>query len=174
MIAALESIARKSYQRGLGAGFSAAEDGRLAELGLRQGRFRAWVLSIGGAPVAFELGIRHGESFIVGAKGFDPEYGRHHVGKVVQLRMLEKLCEDPSVRTVDFGFGDADYKRRMATRSWDEADVFVYGRSMRALMANVGRGAVLGADRLARRLAGPERVADVKRRWRAARTPVAT
>lgn len=167
----LEAIATMTYQRGLGAGFNAASDRPLVEIALRRGSFRAWVLSIDGAPRAFELGTLHGDRFIVGAKGYDPDFGRHFVGKVVQLRMFEDLCADPCVRTVDFGFGDADYKRRLASRGWDETDLLIYGRTRRAWTANVGRTAIIGADRLARRLAGRERIADVKRRWRAARTP---
>ena len=72
---------------------------------------------------------------------------------------------------MDFGFGDADYKRRLANRHWDEVDLMVYGAGPRAVAANVGRSAILGADRLARRAAGQDRIARVKRRWRALRTP---
>ena len=172
-IADLEAIAATTYQRGLGAGFSADRDGELAELGLRRGWFRAWILYLDGAPVAFELGTLHHDTFVVGAKGYDPSTTARHVGWPVQLRMLEDLADDPEVRTVDFGFGDADYKRRLATTGWDETDVLVYGRTARALVANAGATAVLGADRLARRLAGKERIAKVKRRWRALRTPAA-
>jgi CelD/BcsL family acetyltransferase involved in cellulose biosynthesis len=169
----LEAIAATTYQRGLGAGFDADADAPLVEIGLRRRTFRAWVLSIDGVPRAFELGTAHGERFVVGAKGYDPDYGEHYVGKVVQLRMLDELCADPGIRTVDFGFGDADYKRRLATRGWDETDLLIYGRTRRALTANAGRSAIIGADRLARRFVGPERIAQVKRRWRAARTPAA-
>ncbi|MEA2278594.1 MAG: hypothetical protein QOC78_3554 [Solirubrobacteraceae bacterium] len=167
----LEAIAATTYQRGLGAGFDAARDRDVVELGLRQGWYRAWVLYLDGAPVAFELGMVHDGTFVLGAKGYDPAHSRLHPGKAVQLRVLEDLCADPAVRTYDFGFGDADYKRRLATRGWEDADVLVYGRTARARLAHAGRTAVVGADRLARRAAGRERVAWVKRRWRTLRTP---
>jgi CelD/BcsL family acetyltransferase involved in cellulose biosynthesis len=172
-IADLERIAATTYQRGLGAGFSAERDSELVQLGLERGWFRAWILYLDGAPVAFELGTRHHDTFVVGAKGYDPSTTARHVGWPVQLRMLEDLADDPAIRTVDFGFGDADYKRRLATTGWDETDVLVYGRTARALTANAGSTVVLGTDRLARRLVGKERIAKVKRRWRTLRTPAA-
>jgi CelD/BcsL family acetyltransferase involved in cellulose biosynthesis len=171
VIAALEAVAARTYQRGLGAGFDAERDRPLVTLGLRHGWFRAWVLSIDGEPRAFELGSVHDDRFIVGAKGYDPELARAEIGTALQLHVLEELAGDPAIAAVDFGFGDADYKRRLATRSWDEVDVIVYGRSRRGATAMAGRTVVLAGDRCARRAVGPERIATVKRRWRALRTP---
>lgn len=171
VVADLEHVAATTYQRGLGAGFSAEHDGPLVRIALEGGWFRAWVLYLDGVPCAFELGHGCGDTFIVAAKGFDPAYGQQNVGKVVQLKMLEDLVADPGIRVVDFGFGDADYKRRLATREWEETDVLVYGRTARALRAAAGRTAVLGADRVARRAAGKERIARIKRAWRDRRTP---
>jgi CelD/BcsL family acetyltransferase involved in cellulose biosynthesis len=167
----LEAIARTTYQRGLGAGFDRARDRALIEVALAHGWFSTWVLYIDGAPVAFELGMRNGDTFVIGAKGYNPEFSSLNVGWPVQLRMLEDLADHPAIARADFGFGDADYKRRLATGSWEELDVLVHGRTGRAIATNVAGTAVLGADRLARRVAGPERVARLKRRWRTVRTP---
>ncbi len=167
----LELVASRSYQRGLGGGFRMAEDGPLMELGLADEWFRAWVLAIEGKAVAYEMGTVRGGSYVLGAKGYDPDYGRMHVGKVLQVAVLRDLCDDPEVDVLDFGFGDADYKERMADRGWDEADILIYGRTRRALAANAGRTVVIAADALARRLAGEDRVANIKRRWRTLRTP---
>jgi CelD/BcsL family acetyltransferase involved in cellulose biosynthesis len=173
MVADLETVAATTYQRGLGAGFTAEHDGPLARIGLDGGWFRAWVLYLDGAPVAFEIGHLCGDSLIISAKGFDPAHGRRHVGKVLQLYLLQDLCDDPAVKVLDFGFGDAEYKQKLATRTWEDTDVLVFGRTARALRAVAGRTVVLGADRLARRLAGADRIASVKRRWRDRRTPAA-
>lgn len=172
-VADLERIAATTYQRGLGAGFTAEHDGPLMRIALDGGWFRAWVLYLDGAPCAFEIGHLAGDSVVIAAKGFDPTYGNHHVGKVLQLKMLEDLCDDPAVGVLDFGFGDADYKRKLATRGWDDASVLVYGRTFRGLRAAAGRTVVLGADRLARRAVGTDRIAKIKRRWRDRRTPAA-
>jgi CelD/BcsL family acetyltransferase involved in cellulose biosynthesis len=171
MVADLEHVARRTYQRGLGAGFRAVEDLPLVRLALGRGWWSAWVMYVEGSPCAFEIGHVYGDTFFSAAKGFDPDYGRHNVGTFLQMRMLRDLCEDPHVRTVDFGFGDADYKRRCATRGWDETDLVVYAPRVRPLLVGALRNAATGADRVARRMAGKERIARVKRRWRDLRTP---
>ena len=173
VIADLETVAATTYQRGLGAGFTASHDGPLTRIGLEGGWFRAWILYLDGVPCAFEIGHMSGDNLIISAKGFDPEYGRLHVGKVLQLALLEDLCDDPSVAVLDFGFGDAEYKQKLATRTWEDTDVLVFGRTFRALRAAAGRTLVLSADRLARRAAGADRIAKIKRRWRDRRTPAA-
>lgn len=174
VVADLETVAATTYQRGLGAGFTAEHDGPLTRIALEGGWFRAWVLYLDGRPCAFEIGHVAGSVLVVAAKGFDPQHGHLHVGKVLQLRMLEDLCDDPAVTVLDFGLGDAEYKRKLATRTWEDAEVLVFGRTRAALTALAGRTAVLAADRVARRAAGADRIAKVKRRWRDRRTPAAT
>lgn len=167
----VEAIAATTYQRGLGAGFEAEADAPLLRVGLDGGWLRAWVLYLEGAPCAFEIGYVGGGSVVIATKGFDPAFTRQHVGKVLQLHILEQLCSEPLVGTLDFGFGDADYKQRLSNRGWADADVVIYARSLRGLRVNAGRTAILGADRLARRVAGKDRIARIKRRWRDRRTP---
>jgi len=171
----VEAIAATTYQRGLSAGFHAEDDAPFVRNALDEGFFRAWVLYLDGTPCAFETGYAHNGSVVIAAKGFDPAYGRHHAGKVLQLRILEDLCADPTIRTLDFGFGDAEYKERLSNRGWSDTDVAIYARTWRGLRANAGRTAVLGADQLARRVAGKvageDGLAQLKRRWRDRRTP---
>lgn len=171
----VEAVAAASYQRGLGAGFDGSRDAAFVRMALTDGWFRAWVLYLDGQPCAFETGYVSGTSVVIAAKGFDPEHGRRHVGKVLQLHILEAVSADPVLRTVDFGFGDAEYKQRLANRSWTDVDLVVYGRTPRGVFALIGRTAILAADRLGRRaadaFAGEGRLAGLKRRWRSARTP---
>jgi hypothetical protein len=171
----VEAVAAASYQRGLGAGFDAERDAPFVRMALVDGWFRAWVLYLDGKPCAFETGYVSGTSVVIAAKGFDPEHGRRHVGKVLQLHILESISADPVLQTVDFGFGDADYKQRLANRDWIDVDLVFYGRTPRGLFALAGRTAILAADRVARRaadqFAGEGRLAQLKRRWRSARTP---
>jgi CelD/BcsL family acetyltransferase involved in cellulose biosynthesis len=171
IVSDVEQVASKTYQRGLQAGFSAADHRWLVRCALERGWFNAWIMYIDGVPCAFEIGHLYGGTFFSSAKGFDPAYGRHRIGTFLQMRMLQDLCEDPAVEAIDFGFGDADYKRRCATRSWDETDLVVYAPAIRPMLVGALRNVVAGTDDLARRLAGRDRIARVKRRWRDLRTP---
>jgi CelD/BcsL family acetyltransferase involved in cellulose biosynthesis len=171
VLADLEAVARRTYQRGLDAGFNAEADRELVRVGLEGGWFNAWVLYVDGEPRAFEHGDIHGGTYFLGGKGYDPEWASRRVGNFVGLRVLEDLCTDPDVHELDFGFGDAEYKRELGDHSWDEADLTLYGPTVRATAVGALHSAVVGADRVARRAMGEEGVARIKRRWRAIRTP---
>ena len=62
------------------------------------------------------------------------------------MKMIERLCEDPAVNRLDFGFGDADYKRVFADESWTEQDVEVFGRRPRPLGINLVQTSIRGAS----------------------------
>ena len=42
------------------------------------------------------------------------------------MRMIEDLSRHPTVFAIDYGFGDAQYKRSFADESRDEADVRIF------------------------------------------------
>jgi hypothetical protein len=169
----LERVAASSYQRGLGVGFDAARHRELVRLDMERGWFEAWILYVDSVPRAFEMGTAYRGTYFLGAKGYDPEWATQRVGNYVALRAWRDLCEDSAVRRVDFGYGDADYKREAATAHRREADLMIHARSPRGIATNALQSSVAGADRLVRRLAGKDRVALVKRRWRDMRTPAA-
>jgi len=168
IFADLESIAAKTYQRGLAAGFADTLERReLARVALERGWFRAWVLAIGERPVAFWQGNVLGRTYYSSSTGYDPEFTRQGVGTVLLLRVFEDLCGDPDVDVVDFGWGDADYKARWGNEEWYEHDLVVFAPSARGVRVNAIRTGILGADRAARRLGRATGLtAKVKRRWR--------
>jgi CelD/BcsL family acetyltransferase involved in cellulose biosynthesis len=164
----LEHIASKTYQRGLGAGFSDTPERReLVRIALENDWFRSWVMSIDGRPVAFWQGNILERIYYSSTTGYDPAYTKQGVGTVLLLRLFEDLCADPEVRIIDFGWGDADYKRRWANDSWLEHDVILFAPTARAVRANLIRTGILASDRGGRRLAGTMGLTGaVKRSWR--------
>jgi CelD/BcsL family acetyltransferase involved in cellulose biosynthesis len=163
----LETVAATTYQRGLGVAFADNEEHRsLALLGLDRGWFRAYVLSLAGRPIAFWTGYAYNGVFSIGTPGYDPAFAEHRVGQYVQMRMLEDLCDDPEVDSVDYGFGDAEYKRRFSDESWEEADLVLFAPRLRPVLLNALRSGGTGAALLAKRVLGQERAAEVKKRWR--------
>jgi CelD/BcsL family acetyltransferase involved in cellulose biosynthesis len=161
-------VAEKTYQGGLGVAFTGDEVQRdLTRLAMERGWFRAWVLSIDGVPVAFWHGEAYRGVFRIGVPGYDPAVGHLRVGNFVLMRLVEDLCADGDVQIVDFGFGDAEYKRRFGTLSWQEEDVLVYAVSAKGVRVNVGRSSVLFAAGVARRgLERTDALSRLKRWWR--------
>jgi CelD/BcsL family acetyltransferase involved in cellulose biosynthesis len=169
-MAAMEEVAAKTYQRALDVGFrDESRERALLELAARKGFLRAWVLSIDEQPVAFWYGLAYGGTFYIGSPGYDPAFGDLRVGQYLQIRMMEDLCADPGVKRLDYGFGDAQYKRSFGDRTWTEADLLIFRPSFRALRANAVRTGVAGASRAANRALGGDRVAALRRRARRSR-----
>ncbi|HEY7198384.1 MAG TPA: GNAT family N-acetyltransferase [Gaiellaceae bacterium] len=160
-------VAEKTYQQGLGVAFGDTErQHRLVELALDRGWYRSYVLYLDGKPIAFWPGIAYERVFFVGTPGYDPELARYSLGAYLQLEIVADLCLDPDVDIVDFGFGDAEYKRRLGTESWTEQEILVFAPTLRARRIQLVRGGILGAASLAKRLLGEGRVAALKKRWR--------
>jgi CelD/BcsL family acetyltransferase involved in cellulose biosynthesis len=161
-------VAAKTYQHGLGASFEDNElQQALTALAARRGWLRAYVLYLDEDPVAFWLANAFDGVVYTGYTGYDPAHRDARLGTFVLARLIEDACADPGISHVDFGYGDADYKRQMADTSWLEEDVLVFGPSLKALRSNLGRTAVLGAGEVGRRLlAKGDAVARTKRWWR--------
>ena len=161
-------VSAKTYQHALGASFVDSPVQRAVfELGLRRGWLRAYVLYIDERPVAFWHGSAYRGVLGPGMTGYDPAYEHVRAGSYVLVRRIEDACADPSLTLLDWGFGDAEYKRHLADRSWNEEDLLVFAPTWRGIRASIGRTAVLAAGELARRIQANGRLtAAAKRRWR--------
>jgi CelD/BcsL family acetyltransferase involved in cellulose biosynthesis len=168
LCAEMERVAATTYQRTLGAGFSGDPLERaLMALGMRRGWFRAWVLYFGDIPVAFWQGFAYRGVYATGCPGFDPEYTKDRVGAYLAVRMIEELCASGDVQTLDWGHGDADYKRQFGDTRREQADILFFARTPRAVRVRLTRAGAAGATRLAKRmLAGSGRAQRLKRAWR--------
>lgn len=164
----VDTVAAKTYQRSLGVAFADTNEQRaLTKLGLERGWFRVYMLYIRGEPIAFWPGSAYNGTFFVGTPGYDPAYGDYSIGTFLLMRVIEDLCSDTEIDVLDFGFGEAEYKRRFGNESWEEADVVLYAPTVRAIRINLTRTALSGAARLAKRaLAHAGLAAALKRRWR--------
>lgn len=163
-----DAVAAKSYQRGLSVGVRDEEpQRRRARLAMERGWFRSFVLYLDGEPVAFCGGESYKGRFYYGIPGYDPAFGDYRVGTYILMRMIEDLCADESIQVLDFGFGDAEYKRRFSDRSWEEADVHLFAPRLRPISINLTRTAVLKTnDALVAAARSLGVLGRVKRRWR--------
>ena len=88
------------------------------------------------------------------------------------LRLIEDLAGRCGVHTIDFGIGDADYKRRLCDDSRETISVYLFAPTLRGLWLNTLRGTASGLGRASR--ATLERLGLLpwmKSRWRQALRP---
>jgi CelD/BcsL family acetyltransferase involved in cellulose biosynthesis len=160
-------VHRLTYQSALGVGFSDRPLNRaLTELGMRKGWFRGYVLYLREKPVAFWHGNAYNGVFGLGPTGFDPAHADDRPGAYLLMRLIGDLCDDESVHTFDFGFGDATYKRQLGDHCRMEEDLVVFAPRPRPFAVNVLRNALHGTTQVARSLLAGSRVDDLRRRWR--------
>ena len=164
----LEEVAGRTYQRALGGGFSdTAEQRELLRLGLERGWVRAFVLRHRGRPIAYWLCSTYRGTMLLRQTGFDPAYAHLRVGIFLLTRTIELAIADPQLRVVDFGQGDAAYKRQLASESWLEREVVVFAPTWRGLRANATRAPVLAGARLVRKALDEAALTDrVRSNWR--------
>jgi hypothetical protein len=133
----METIAGKTYQRGLGAGFrNDAEHARRFEFEARKNWLRAYVLYLDNRPSAFWAGTLYKSVFYSAYTGYDPGFRKYELGTLVFVNMVEQLCAE-RVEAIDYGLGDALYKQRFGDQSWQEASVRIFAPSFRAMALNV-------------------------------------
>jgi CelD/BcsL family acetyltransferase involved in cellulose biosynthesis len=151
----------------LGAGFikNSEQMQRLA-LGRRENWLRGMVLHINDKPCAFWIGSVYKQVFHSEATGYDPAYRKYELGTVVFLKLVEDLCAEKA-EAIDFGLGDALYKRRFGDESWQEGSVRIFASSFKGTRLNLLRtvleGSALATRRLAQRIGIEQRL---KTLWR--------
>jgi len=164
----LDHIASLTYHRAVGAGFAdTPEHGELARIGLENGRTRAYVLYHGEKPVAYWLCSVYRGTMYLQTTGFDDAYAHDRVGIFLLMRLFEDACADPAIEVIDFGPGDADYKRLYTNDGVPERNLFVFAPTLRARRINATRTAILGFGLGARRALDAANATDrLKALWR--------
>jgi CelD/BcsL family acetyltransferase involved in cellulose biosynthesis len=136
-------------------------------LAAQRGWLRIFILYINNEPAAFEWGIEYGSTFFLRTLGFDPKWRDWSVGTVLFLKALDALCEEANVKQMDFGFGDAEYKKIYSNSRNDTRSLFVYADRfyprLLCVVHQVVTGVWMAATFVANKL-GLER--KIKRVWR--------
>lgn len=154
----------KTYQHGLGgASLDSSVESELRALALEHGWFRGFVLYLEGVPSAFWHGNVYRGTFFTGPTGYDPAHRDLRLGTYLLSRMVERLCGE--VDRLDFGVGEAEYKRHFGDERHLEEDVHVFARRPRPIAVNLARSGLLGTSRAGRAaLERSGKVGEV-RRW---------
>jgi CelD/BcsL family acetyltransferase involved in cellulose biosynthesis len=166
--AALDAVAGRSYQRGIGVGFVDDELHRgLVSWAVSGGPFRVWILNRGGMPLAYVNGVLHEKTFHLFETAFDASAADDEPGAILIARVLEELAAEPDVDGFDYGFGDAQYKQSLSDSSVDVVDLLAFATRPRPLLLNSLNLSSAAAIALAKRVLGKERIAALRRRKRA-------
>ena len=152
-MADIESIARHTYQRALGAGFFYSDETRRKwRLAARNGNLRVFVLYLDNQPCSFITGIICRNLFLAMSTGYKPATGSYQPGKYILIKALEYLCKEDRIDTFDFGFGDARYKREFATETIEENVQYIFAPTILGLCLNILRIATVGTNHFSIRL----------------------
>jgi len=173
-----ESVARKSYQRGIGVGFAESPILRARlDFEAKQGWLRGYVLYLDGKPSAFWIGTLRDQVFFSNYLAFDPTDAAYGPGLYLIIEVIEKMCVHSAggaklATQIDFGIGDASYKDRLSNSSREESVIYIFAPRVKAVCMNMLRslaGAMNGsAKRLLRLTPFFE---SVKRKLRTSATP---
>lgn len=128
-----DSVARMTYQRRLGTGFRWDKEAELrVDLDAQRGRLRGYVLFIKDEPKAFWYCSVYNHTLYLEATAYDPDYRSYELGTILLMKVFEDHC-GTDIEIVDFGLGDADYKKRFCSDSFKEKSVFLFSMSPRGM-----------------------------------------
>jgi CelD/BcsL family acetyltransferase involved in cellulose biosynthesis len=133
-----ETVSAKTYQHGLGAGYYNSPLTRsILETDARLNRRRFSLIYIADQPCAFQWGTVLRDTYFLEMIGYDPQWTQQGIGNILFIKELEPLCSMDAVQYIDFGFGDAQYKRSYGNESWPEVKkTYVFARRLRPLLVN--------------------------------------
>lgn len=172
LIEDVEGITKKTYQRGLGVGFSnTPEIRRRLSLEAAKGSLRGYVLYVRGCPWAFFLGSLYRGTFHGDFMGYDPLHAKYSPGMFLVVKMIEDLCNGKDrgerISMIDFGLGDAQYKRVLSDLRWNDSSLYIFSPRISGVSLNLMRTAAAMLDRAARGVLGKAGLLDrVKKMWR--------
>ena len=134
LVTGAAEIVSQTYQAGLG-GFSDTPLHReLINLEAESGRLRSYWLESDGKPIAFHLGVVYANTYHLLSTAFLPQYKQLSPGQVLLVRVIQDLCE-ANIDSIDYGFGDAPYKRMYGSSNSEESTVYLYAKTPKALVS---------------------------------------
>jgi hypothetical protein len=138
-----EAIARETFLRKMGVGFDCSlRSHAMTRAGLEIGAFRADILYVDDKPAAYWHVLQWRDTRFTTHTGYSPAFAKLSVGSYLLQRLVADSCADPNTICIDFGFGDAFYKKEAGTANWQESSRLVYARRVKAVGLNVLRGGV--------------------------------
>ncbi len=144
------NISANTYQRAFGGGL--VDDGptrAIFEVAAKKDWLRIYILFVADEPCAFLYILKYGRICFAEETGYSPKWKDWNVGSILHLEVVEQICGDPVVDTLDFGFGDVRHKHVGDSRQWTEAPVFIFAPRPFPVFVNLIRSSTLATSMLA-------------------------
>ncbi len=128
------SVSQHSWQHKiLGTRISVNEDSvRSFSDAASRGLLRCYLLNQGTMPSAFVIGYQYEGIYHYYELGFREELSEHSPGTVLLYHIIEDLHRsDPPFKLLNFGVGDATYKRRYGNLTLSDASLLILRRNLR-------------------------------------------
>lgn len=162
-----QHVSRKTYQwqmLGLGLRDTAALASQM-RFAAEYGWLRSYLFLVGEEPVAFIEGYQYAGTFQGTHSGYDPDFGKYSVGMLAWVAAIEDMYAENPPRWLDFGSGDALYKRLLANCSVPAIQGYLWPATLRSRVTVAGyrawNASTAAASRSAERLGVKARL----KRW---------
>ena len=99
------------------------------------GWLRAYLLSKGSEPIAFILGWHYRGTLTAHRVAYSLPWSRYSPGKVLWWLVIEDIHSSKTIDRINFGIGDWEYKRVLATDVHQVANVWLIKPSLRTAVA---------------------------------------
>lgn len=166
-----ETIAEKSYQRGLGVGFANTyEIRKRLEFEAHKKWLRAYILYINDQPCSFWICSYYNGTLYSEFMAFDREYGKYAPGMYLVINAIEEIRREDGnqeAARIDFGIGNSEWKSILGNQSSREELVCIFAPTATAIGVNSLQTLVAAIDRVGRAiLRRSNLLPHVKRAWR--------
>jgi CelD/BcsL family acetyltransferase involved in cellulose biosynthesis len=143
-------ISADTYQRAFGGGLvDDAPTRAIFKEAAKNGWLRIYILFVADEPCAFKSILKYGRTCFADVTAYSPEWMDWNVGSILFLKIVEQICGDPVVDSLDFGFGDSQHKQVGDSRQWAEASVFIFAPRSFPVFVNLIRTLTLAMSMLA-------------------------
>ncbi len=123
-------ISHKTYQYnllGLGIRNQTEFQARLCFLA-QYGWLRSYLLKFNGIACSFLIGYQDAENYYYMDVGYDPEYSKYGVGKMLLLLALQRMFLSNPPKYFDFGMSGGGHKDFFANFSYQDITVFLFSK----------------------------------------------
>lgn len=107
----------------------------------RRGLLRSYVLECGGEARAFVLGYQHRDVFHYAEIAYSETVQRFSPGTTLLYMLIQDLLMYRTPRLLNFGIGDAPYKREFGNVHFEDASMLLLNRTFRAAAVRLAHSA---------------------------------